>query len=1595
LETTNRALLASLARLATTQSPRAAIIEITAAVAEALCPLGTIAIGVVLLQPSGQHLRVEIFARDGNELDLTGTVLDHDWPTDHPSLSIPWNRVQREKFIWGLTSDESVLIPETRPFHEAQGARAVAYHSLTRGDATIGFIGLDLRSERRPSDAQIEIIQLLASHIALGVELERVARVERDAALLLERQTAAEQRAIGLAEVNSRLRTSLTTVQEVNEKLRQREKLLRCTAEVTDILLKSNDLTSAVQSALQNVGLSANLSRAIFLRYQANESQYVVANEWCAPGIDDHASLGIAAFPSAAGGSWHTDLHAGKSVWALVDAVPASLRPSFDRLGILSTGCVPIFLQDQFAGMIAFDDCASRRQWTRAEIDTLTAAANSIGAALQRSLTADRIVAERNQAAVQKALEAERSSRALQEMVDAIAAAEDYDEFIRAALLIFQRHVGEHECGFWEYSGAAQPIVRLRGWLRDGDIVDPASILLPDDEYRATLHQLVTGFTVPDSHLGVSNANRRQSSMVDHTTADSIPRFHRFALAQGWELELNVPLIARDRTIAAVTVYRRHSNRFLPAEIHLAEALARQLAFGLEARRLAELARQNEIEITTIRAREESAAILVRELRTTNGVLQRCTDLFAKATTIDELLDVFLLEATAAASANSGAIADWVSGTEFVLRAIVQGSSIARAETDHSTETIFRHATAKDSLGVLSRVIANEVVELRVDDALADWFPESAAYHRRNGEVVIWHFPFGCRGTVSGFLGLAFTTYPGLTAERQQTVEALATLASLTLEMIRLAEVSKEATLDADRQASAQRRAAEFAAVNASLRCGVAALTEADSFSAGLAKLFPEICRSANASYGTLFSYDHVSNTLGSEYWYDRGRIGTGFDAHAAPILRARFDADVTPWFRLSLESAEVLIADFDALSPELEALTWPGVLDWHRAEGRRFACAIPLLGADGPLGVLGLAWNYPHTLSEERRELLQTLGSVAAFAWQLSTVADSRAGLLLARERRELAEQKALEAERSSTALQSTVDALQDIEDVEQIVPRVLNIVAKTFGAEACAAYDNEPSGVVRLKYWHAGGQTMTPSQLLDSGQLDARTSGFIRTLAAGFRVPDSYLGTAVPNAIGTFVVDHRRGTSVSEFDQLAVNNGWDLELNIGVGAQGIRRGTLCIYRQVAHPFTEAERSLAESLAKQMALAIGMAQLAAAARQAALAIEREQAVERRMADAARANLILRRANDRLANEPELDAFVGHSLQELCVFLGAATAVVFEHEPGSETLKLNASYVHGSKTSQRPTFPWLSDSGRVSSDDELWQAMCSTRSVVTFEPFGRGPQCQTKIMEWMREQHFVEILNYPLTAGDAVVGFIGLCFTQPINADAMNHELANFLAQQTSIAFRAARLSDVARQASLLEERNRIARDLHDTMAQCFTGIFMQLQAASRYSESNHLLVRACIERAQTLARDGLREARQSVLALSSRGKTVDITAALTSIAQVTAAGTTCPCTVDVEGEPRPIDALIGGNLVAICREAISNAQRYATASEIALTVVYGPQELEISIRDNGQGFAVPEDSHSGFGLTGMQARAERIGAALTITSARHAGTSVTVRVRT
>ncbi len=210
---------------------------------------------------------------------------------------------------------------------------------------------------------------------------------------------------------------------------------------------------------------------------------------------------------------------------------------------------------------------------------------------------------------------------------------------------------------------------------------------------------------------------------------------------------------------------------------------------------------------------------------------------------------------------------------------------------------------------------------------------------------------------------------------------------------------------------------------------------------------------------------------------------------------------------------------------------------------------------------------------------------------------------LAIAKERQQVAERHAQELAKANQALQATIDAMSEITHPDQIVPRVLEIAAKTFNSKSCAVFKNSPSGRIWLQYWFSDDRIYLPEEML---QLDPQKFALVRMLAGGFEAPDDYLGGPTADVIGPVLLDHVAGTSVAEFDTFAQSVGWDMELNIGVASKGIRAFTLCIYRGREYPFTEQEVILGEALAKQLGLAMETCRLIEEARQAAIVRERE-----------------------------------------------------------------------------------------------------------------------------------------------------------------------------------------------------------------------------------------------------------------------------------------------------------------------------------------------------------------------------------------------------
>ena len=206
-----------------------------------------------------------------------------------------------------------------------------------------------------------------------------------------------------------------------------------------------------------------------------------------------------------------------------------------------------------------------------------------------------------------------------------------------------------------------------------------------------------------------------------------------------------------------------------------------------------------------------------------------------------------------------------------------------------------------------------------------------------------------------------------------------------------------------------------------------------------------------------------------------------------------------------------------------------------------------------------------------------------------------------------------------------------------------------------------------------------------------------------------------------------------------------------------------------------------------------------------------------------------------------------------------------------------------------------------------------------------------------------------------------------------------------------------AEEASVLEERNRMAREIHDTLAQAFTSIIVHLDAASQRLTTDPDAAQSHLKTGRILARSGLTDARRSVEALRPQIlEAGDLQSALNQFATQIFSHTPVQVTCQAIGEPYALPKEVEMNLLRIGQEALTNASKYAKASEIWIELRYEQSQCLLQIKDDGQGFESSSVSVGrGFGLLGMTERAEQMGAKLTIQSHFGRGTEILVRVQT
>ncbi len=251
----------------------------------------------------------------------------------------------------------------------------------------------------------------------------------------------------------------------------------------------------------------------------------------------------------------------------------------------------------------------------------------------------------------------------------------------------------------------------------------------------------------------------------------------------------------------------------------------------------------------------------------------------------------------------------------------------------------------------------------------------------------------------------------------------------------------------------------------------------------------------------------------------------------------------------------------------------------------------------------------------------------------------------------------------------------------------------------------------------------------------------------------------------------------------------------------------------------------------------------------------------------------------------------------------------------------------------------------------------------------------------------------PLVFGERSIGVVCLGFR---DHDPLRSELAELLialGQQVTLALAMKRLFYSAKQAAVLAERNRLGREIHDGLAQAFTGILMQLGAAEEQTEGT--AVCSVMTRIRDIAKEGLAEARRSVLALRpDEPRPGGLELALRQLAERSiVAGRIA--TRFAGGGATGLPPEHEHALLRIAQEAVINAVRHAQPKNIEIRLDQDGEGLHLTIRDDGVGlWQLPEVSaQQGFGLTNMRERAEDMGGRLHIESEPGSGTAVIVSV--
>ena len=393
------------------------------------------------------------------------------------------------------------------------------------------------------------------------------------------------------------------------------------------------------------------------------------------------------------------------------------------------------------------------------------------------------------------------------------------------------------------------------------------------------------------------------------------------------------------------------------------------------------------------------------------------------------------------------------------------------------------------------------------------------------------------------------------------------------------------------------------------------------------------------------------------------------------------------------------------------------------------------------------------------------------------------------------------------------------------------------------------------------------------------------------------------------------------------------------------------------------------------------------------VAIERDRAEQalRASEQLARSHVdVMMRSLDVLATEAAPEKFIGEMLRTIGQHLRAHRVLLWLRNQRDDSLRLHLIIENDQQVAHDPHHPFVRNP-HAWKNSAFIQEMLFTKSPAVCDDIAHDSRLNPEIREYLTRKGAKRFMTVPMFVTGEIRGFIGIQHRQQCAYRADQIELAQALAHHVMMAAHGQDLIEQQREAAILKERTRMARDIHDTLAQGFTGVIVQMEAAEEAlleEDSEHAI--GHVHRARQLARESLREARRSVHALRPQAlEKAPFADALEAIIKNTAAGTALRTEFRITGKPRELAPLVEENLLHIGQEALTNSLKHAHATKFQAQLSFNPDAVYLELQDNGDGFNVGNSNGGGFGLIGMKERAEQIGATVDVSSKPGAGTSI------